>query len=541
VAVFSIRSFMGAMPKVNPQLLPEGYATVATNTRLTHGDLRPWNQPSLVATPTKAGTKKTIYRFGESTGNDTSYWFTFTTDVNIFRAPIDGDASERTFYTGDGYPKKTDNSLALTGGTDYPVNAYKMGVPMPDTATSTYTVTGTPTTATDPSTNAAYVLTFVTVWGEEGRPSLPIGIASFKPGQAVNLAALPTAPTGNYNITAKRLYRSNTGNTGTTYQFVAELPIATTTYVDTKTAAQLKEVVITWGWEEPPDDGFGLTLGANGNAIMCSGKTIYPCIPFIFYAYPPEYQQSVDSQIVGVGAFGQNFAILTKSNPYILSGADPASYSLTKVEMSQACVAKRSIVSMMGGVVYASPEGLYMVSTSGVTSLTKNLFTKEDWQALQPDSIHAYVVNGRYQMFYDTGAVQGSMLFDFADDPFVVFSSDTCTAAYNDPLRDALYMAQGSNINKFDGGTAATYTWRSKDYRSSWYINPGYGKVEADAYPVTFKLYVDGTLKHTQSVTSKAPFRLPSTEGMVVAVEVSGTAKVNCVALAETGEEINQA
>lgn len=539
MAVISVRLFMGEVPLVSRQLLKDGMAVTARNVNLERGNLAAWGLPAKITTPTKTGVKKTIYRFGQSSTNEADYWFTWTTDVDVVRAPIHSDTTERTYFTGDGPPKKTDTSLALTGGTDYPMNAYKLGIPRPDTSAVTATLSGTASDPSQPVLLTAYLITYVSVWGEEGAAGAKaIGPVEYKPGQTITLGSLPVAPTGNYNITRKRIYRSSTGTTGSAYQFVAEIPVADTSYVDAKKPEQLGETIATMDWFEPPENGFGLTLGANGNAIMLAGKTIYPCVPFVLYAYPDSYQLTTESDIVGAGAFDQGFVILTKGNPYVITGVDPASYTMTRLADNQACVSKRSIVTMMGGVVYASPDGLWAVTGGGMQNLTKGLLSREQWQAYKPESMHCYELDGRYHVFYDTGTVQGQLIFSFGDVPYMVTSNQHCTAAYNDPQRDALYLAQGADINKWNAGTKQTYVWKSKEYRQPRHISFSYAKVEADSYPVTFRLYAGNTLVHTQSVASEKPFRLPASPAKFHSLELEGNTAINGVTLATSGEEI---
>lgn len=541
MTAIQVRTFMGEVPLVAPQLLPDGMAVTSRNTKLNRGSLDAWKGPLPVTTLTKTGTLKTIYRFGQDSATDAQYWFSWTTDVNVVRTPISGDTTERTYFTGDGYPKKTDATLALTGGTNYPVNAYQLGVPMPVPTGASVTVSGTAAEATSAVLTGAYVITYVTSWSEESAPcAAAIGTFTFQNGQALTLNNLPTAPAGNYNVSTKRIYRSNTGTSGSAYQFVAEIPVANTTYVDTKLVDQLGETLATDGWYEPPQNGFGLTLGANGNAIMLAGKTIYPCVPFVLYAYPEAYQLSTETDIVGAGAFGQGFVILTKANPYVVTGVDPSGYSMERMSDNQACVSKRSIVEMMGGVVYASPDGLWAIDSSGMRSLSQKVMSKEDWQAIKPESIHAHELDGRYYAYYDTGVVQGCLIFDFGRVPYVIRLNQYCTAAYNDPIRDSMYTIVGQQVSKWDAGSTLTYLWRSKDYRYPWFTSFAYAKVDAQAYPVTFRLYYDGVLAHTQSVTSHAPFRLPAKTGLVVAFEAEGTNTVDGIALASAGEEINK-
>lgn len=547
----SERLFLGEVPQRDPELLSGGLSVVSQNTKLQRGSLQPWRSPSFVATPTKAGVKKTIYRFDQASPTDTQFWFTWTTDVDCVKAPIAEDTTERTYFTGDGYPKKTDNVLSQTGGTDYPVAAYRLGVPQPDTTAVTVTVSGSPVDATESTLVGAYVLTYVTSWGEESAPGEhAIGTFEFLNGQTMTLDALPVPPSGNWNIATKRLYRSNTGTAGTAqYQFVDEIPAAQTTYADTKKNEDLQDMLATTGWFEPPDDGFGLTLGANGNAVMLSGRTIYCAQPYALYAWPTDYQLSVDSDLVGAGAFDQGFAILTKSFPYVLTGVDPSGYTLSKLPYEQACVSKRSIISAMGGVLYASPNGLWQITSSGCFSMTEKLLTKDQWQSYNPASMHCHELDGRVYCFYDNGVTKGCLIFDFGHDAFMTESDQWCDAAYNDPLRDALYLSQNGDITKWDGGAPLNYIWRSQMYRNPRYVSYGYGKVDAETYPVTVSLYGDQessqgnvtqVLIHQQVVTSPRPFRLPPFPTRRHQFEVTGNVTVRGVAFAGNGAEIVQ-
>ena len=535
-----IDGFAGMAPSLNQFNMDQAYSQQAVNAKLLYGNLTPYKAARTIITPTKAGVKKTIYRWGENLSDETTYWFSWTTDVDVVRAPIDSDVTERTYFTGDGYPKKTDSSLYSSGGTDYPMNAYKLGVPAPSSAPSA-TVSGNPTNASDVALSVAYVVTYVTGWGEESAPSGPTEVVSYKAGQTVNLTSIPVAPAGNYNITSKRIYRSNSGSKGTAYQFVTEIGIATTSYADSKTSIELGETVATWGWAEPPDTMQGLKLLANGFGIGFSGNTLYPSEPFALYAYPLAYQLSTESPIVGIGVFGQSAFIGTKGNPYVVTGSDPATLSMIKLEANQACVSKRSIVSMNGGVVYASPDGLFLVNSGGINPLTINILSRDDWQAYKPESIHAYEIDGRYIAFYDTGTTQGSLIFNlYGETPSFSVSTVYATAGYSDRLRDALYLAIGSTISRWDdGSTNLTFTWKTKKFRAPRPICPSIAKIEAVGYPVTFKMYGDSVLKFTKTVNNKNTFRLPAGfKAQTFEFQFEASSQINRFNVAETTKEL---
>lgn len=533
-------AFNGMTPRTDARLLDDNMAQLAVNAKLQNGTLSSYKAPGQIATLNKPGTIKSIYRFGQDALTDSDYWFHWTNDVNVVRGAVSGDAFERTYWTGDGVPKMTTSTIALTGNTAYPTNSYTLGVPAPaNAATATSNGTGNGVAET-----RVYVYTYLSALGEEGTPSPISNAVNVKVGQTVTLSGLSVAPSGSYNIAAKRIYRSVTGSAGTDYLFVAEIGVAITTFTDTVLAASLGEVCPSKTWLPPPKDLQGLTIMANGIYAGFVGKDIYFSEPFMPHAWPVQYVLSVDYPVVGIGAYGASLFVGTAGNPYIIHGVDPMGMSMTKAEFQQACVSKRSIVEMGGGVMYASPDGIVAVDGSGINLVTRAIMTKEDWQAYKPASITASHLDGRYYAFYDTSSRQGAVILDLTGDGATLWETDQyCTATYNDVRTDSLYLAQGSSVNKWDGGSSKlTYQWRSKIFVLPKPINMMVGQVFATAYPVTMKVYLGGALKHTQSVTNDSPFKLPSGfKGKEWEVEVSGTNSVNIVYLATSVEELKQA
>ena len=134
MAVFSIKSFGGIAPVTPPRYLQDSQAQTALNCPVFRGSIQPLtSMGSTVATLTKTGTPKSIYRFGQDTVSDNNYWFHWLQDVDVCRSQIAGDVSEWTFFTGDGGPKATYNSLALSGSS-YPTATRPLGLPAPAAA-----------------------------------------------------------------------------------------------------------------------------------------------------------------------------------------------------------------------------------------------------------------------------------------------------------------------------------------------------------------------------------------------------------------------
>lgn len=127
-----LQKFLGEAPKLATEHLPESAAAFAYNTKFYSGDLIPYRQATEVATLAKTGEIKTIYPMLDGSGN--KVWLHWTTDVDIAKASILNDTTQRVYFTGDGVPKVTNYSLATTGGTDYPHASYTLGLPAPETA-----------------------------------------------------------------------------------------------------------------------------------------------------------------------------------------------------------------------------------------------------------------------------------------------------------------------------------------------------------------------------------------------------------------------
>ena len=507
----AVREFFGMRPSATVDLLALGEAQAAVNCKFRSGSLEPFLGLSSPGVAFSGGTVRTIYRFGQTSSSEVLYWFQFANDVDVVKGPVDNDTEERTYWTDGTYPKKTNAALA-TSAAPYPTNSYRMGLPAPATAL-TATVTGTPTNAADPAETVTYTVTYISAWNEEGPPGPASVSVSWKPGQSISITALPTAPGGAYSITGKRIYRSATGSQSTKFQLVnteGDVAIATTTYSDTKLTAVLGETLSTTGWIAPPDTLIGLTAMANGILAGFTGNTLCFSEPYAPHAWPARYQQSTDAPIVGIAAFDQSLFVGTTQGIYIFTGADPANMTSDKLAVKQSCVSKRSIVPLMSGVMFAAPDGLMRVSAAGIENVTDGIMTRETWQAYVPSSISAYESDNRYIAFFDTGLRQAGLVFSFGATPSLTETDVYATAGYRDSQRDALYLVVGNVLKKWDNGSALTADWTSGVARFQSEVNLSCARVDAASYPVTFKLFADGTLKHTQTVADDLAFRLPS-------------------------------
>ena len=475
---------------------------------------------------------------------ENGYFFHWLTDVDVFRGPIAGDTTERSYITGDGVPKMTYSPIAVNGGgTDYPNNTYDLGVPAPTVA-----LTATPGAgggcASEDQTSTAYVYTYVSALGEEGPPSPPSSVVNFCPGQTIDLSGMQTGPAGSYNITLKRIYRTASGSSS--YQLVAEIPVANTTYADIKADTALGENIPSVDWTPPPSDLFGVGMLPNGIGYGFSKSDVFFTPAFLPHAWPAGWTLTTDYPIVGGGAFDTNIVVVTQGTPYLITGSDPASMSMTKIDLDQSCVSKRGIVGLDSfGVVYPSPDGLVSVRPGGADIVTKNYLKRDEWQAYKPESIVAFAHEGQYVAFYNDGTTQGGFIFD-PSEPESGFTHIDMFAdgGFRDLLSDALYLLINNNVEKWEGGSSKlSYTWKSKEFRSAVPLNMGAARVFAKSYSnLTLKLYADGVLKHTQSVSNSNPFRLPAGYyGEKYEIELTGTDDIEEVIVGESVDDLKAA
>ena len=543
MAVITVNKFSGVSPMTPPRYLSNEAAQTALNCPVWKGSLQPI-KGALELTPsplTKSGNIKSIYRFGQSETNQLNHWFHWTTDVDVVQGFIAGDTTERTYYTGDGNPKVTNATMALSGGgSDYPIASYDIGVPKP-TGTFTTAKTGTPNANTTSETRV-YTFTYVNSFGEESTPysetDMSASTEDVFPGESV-VVTMPTGTINNVNVTKKRIYRSALGTANTSYFFVAEVSLATATYTDSLDGDDLNEELPSLTWVQPPTTLKGLVGMPNGVMAGFSGNDVYFSEPFRPFAWPTQYVQTVGYPVVGLGVIDTTVVVLTKGRPYFIQGSHPDSSVMVEADVNQACISKRSIVSMNNHVFFASPDGIVALSPGGSSIVTESLFDKETWQAQSPDDLVACMYETQYVGFFDTTSGNGGFVYDMKQKTWN-FHNVYVTGAYNDLKNDALYIIKSNELYKWDSGTDLSYTWKSKKYTFPEPKAFSCYRVEAEAYPITVKIYKDSSAIVNLSVTDNSLRRLPPGLGTTWEFQLEGDKEVYNVQLAQTPQELNQ-
>lgn len=447
MVALKLSAFSGERPLVLPRLLPDTAATAAQDVRLNDGGLTPINKPILdgtVADPAHT----TIYKH-------LGAWLSWAGTVNAAPGPV---AADRLYFTGSGLPKVR---IAETN--------YDLKVSRP-AAAPTATVSGT---GSGDAFSRTYVYTWVTSFGEESAPSPASSIVEWKSGQTVTLSGLAATPSGR-SITKQRIYRSQTGRSGTYFYLIAERAASTANFTDNIAVDAFQEALPSADWNEPPDTLAGLTSMPNGMMAAFVGRDVYFCEPWRPHAWPQKYIMTVDSDVVGLASLGSILVVITKAQPYLMSGNHPDSMAQQKLEANLPCINARSVVDLGHSVCYASTNGLVAVRGDGSINLvTEQMMSRDDWLALSPSTIVGGQIDGIYVLFYDNidpngDRFAGAMFIHVNGQPFLVRTSSIAAAAFYDITDTGLYFkAPGSaTVQRFDPptGPPATLYWRSKEF-----------------------------------------------------------------------------
>jgi hypothetical protein len=239
-------------------------------------------------------------------------------------------------------------------------------------------------------TARAYVYTWVSAYGEEGPPSPPSVVNGWSNATWTVSLFQPTPENMGVdrNITATRLYRSISNQTGQgTYFLVAEFPVTQATYVDTidDNVVSLNSQLESLYWSGPPADLKGFKAFPNGIAVGWKANEIWFSEPFRYHAWPPTYVLTAEFPIVGLGVCGNSIVVCTQGSPYLITGINPSTMSMTKINLPEPCLHSGSIVTTDTTVLYVSQNGLMQISQSGAgANITEGWISREKWQALIP-------------------------------------------------------------------------------------------------------------------------------------------------------------
>lgn len=244
-----INKFLGAAPKISPELLPDASAQIAANAKVYSGDLIPYRAPAVVGNVQRNGDVKTIYPMRNPDNPLQNKWLSWINDVDVAITTSLNDEEQRIYYTGDGVPKVTNYELAVGDvAGPYPKQYYDLGLPLPVTKPTASAASFSSKTTATYARDSGNIATITTSVAHE-----------LKTGQFITVAGFTSTNGKTFNITNAKVTVVN--DTTITY-FSSGTAIATTS--DSAGTVNLAGTTVTrnyvytwltpWGEESIPSE-----------------------------------------------------------------------------------------------------------------------------------------------------------------------------------------------------------------------------------------------------------------------------------------------
>jgi len=532
-----IETFLGEIPRLDPRKLPPGAAQTALNVNLAEGTLKPL--PDLVAADTVGVSGPVDFIAYGST------FIGFNNPVTYAPGPV---ATERLYYAQEGdtpklrlEPAGTTYDLALPTPSYTPLTAIESAAPAPAEGEDPL-----------PVETVVFCFTWVTSLDEETPPSPLSSPLDVTEGSTVEVTINATPPPGT-RINKARIYRSQTSVTGTTALFfVKEISTAVTSYVSNLDVDPLQEPLPSADYDPPVSSLEGITPLWNGMIAGFSGRSLYFCEPFIPHAWPTKYELKTDYEIMGLASTGNTLVVATKGTPYVATGTAPENMILDRLDLNLPCVSKRGVVDMGVGAAYPSHDGLILVQNGQPQVITRELFGRRAWAAMNPESfIAAHYDQGVYVFVHDEGAGRAVSMIDMKGETAGLVRTDmsiTPTGFRYDIKTGTLYASAAGTTSIYswdDIGTAThgTLTWKSGKLLLPFEAFFGCILIEGRSLDTTTyqaRVWRDGTLIY-DTTDSDEINRIERTNpgwGREWEIEVSGCVEVDRISLAGTPDEI---
>lgn len=296
--------------------------------------------------------------------------------------------------------------------------------------------------------NARYT-TFFQTWVDEYGYESPVSEGSdeviYNDGDTMDVPVMTVIPAG---AVKRRVYKVVTGTETESIQFIweqdavsDEFPAATFTVKDEDAGEILVNMT-----QCPKDLVWIVNMPGNFYAGFASGKKRQMCFSEIGLptSWPDAYKYDIREDAVGLAVSGTTLFVLTVGQPYAISGTDPKAMTPSRISSNQGCVSKYSICTMNNAVFYASQDGVCMLSEGNQAEnvITKGLFTRDQWLALNPSTCLMVAHDAALHMFFEKAdGTRVAYMLDLVDGaPVLTTHDEIATAVFADVESDALYM-----------------------------------------------------------------------------------------------------
>lgn len=345
-----------------------------------------------------------------------------------------------------------------------------------------------------------YFYTVVNSWGWESPPSDVNEVVVADSDKDVIIANLTTELPE--NVEKIRIYCAVSGldygddkPRDSHFLQIGEIDKGQTVFVH-KAQTTYGDTCATENHNPPPRGIHSIAFSENGQIGGIVGKELHLSEPFAPYAFAERYRygdfRGLPKRFLISGNYG-----------YVLTDECPAVVDMTTINdvRDVQCINEYlpivsccSAATFSGGCVYATKNGLVLLSGANAKVITLDLMTAEQWQMWQPETLRGVIFEGWYYGVSDNTAFRFRLpenIFETVDNWHLtnlsIRADNFCAAA------DGLYFVNDAGVFAFNAGNDyKELFWQTK-------INKSQGFVAWSAY----KLVVDYAPAHVQHIGYK--------------------------------------
>tara|TARA_R110002167_G_scaffold103452_1_gene267634 strand:+ start:327 stop:2936 length:2610 start_codon:yes stop_codon:yes gene_type:complete len=249
----------------------------------------------------------------------------------------------------------------------------------------------------------------------------------------------------------------------------------------------LVDILLTDDFDPPAATMTGLTLAQNNMVAGFFDNQLCFAEPNKPWAWPLGYRVTFEHDIIAIEVVGGYLIVLTDTYAYRVSGNDPLTLSVSRIDTPYPCLSKQSVVNMGYGVLFATYGGLALWSPAGISLATKYIHDWDTWDdEIDPSTIVGHFYNDKYFGSHSTG----SFLFERDEKigGYYVTAGHQFNSAWTDVSDNALYTSSDTlgSITQWGSTTSPLrpMEWKSKTVVTKDYLNLGAARIIAD-YTVT--------------------------------------------------------
>lgn len=165
--------------------------------------------------------------------------------------------------------------------------------------------------------------------------------------------------------------------------------------------------------------------------------------------WPDAYRYDIKDNIVGLAVTSNSVFVLTDGYPWVLTGTAPEGMTCTHIAGPAACISERSICIYKNAVFFASNVGVCMIYNDAdegtlCKNVTEQIFTKEQWEALNPASCLMAQYDGALHCFFtlESGKKVGYIIDLLERECAVTTHDEESSCLCTDNKTDALYFVR---------------------------------------------------------------------------------------------------